>query len=236
MSTQYRLLAAFRWFDGPMTRRTLLIVTSIAVSIAVILAVIVLSLTNDLPKIILTIAPGAPVVAATIATLSLALTAWNIYLSSRRRRRQATLEAWIAWSAATVEARMSITRFLGTGVITATQAQELVEKTALHDHNGNVLSSDQRAEVGNATVLVLNGLERLAVGVDLGIYDIKTLSMLGGTIIKRTRDRFAPYIAGRREAKDLDLRQARAFVALDSLAEEMELRRIDENRLKHLSA
>jgi hypothetical protein len=213
-----------------------MLVTSIAIIVAILLAVVVLSLTVNVPKLITTIAPGAPVVAAAIATVSLALTAWNTFLNARRRRRQATLEAWIAWSAATVDARMSITRFLGTGVIFATQAQALVEKTTLQDHNGKELTADQHAEVGNATVLVLNGLERLAVGVDLGIYDIKTLSMVGGTIIKRTRDRFAPYIAGRREAKDLDLRQTRAFVALDKLAEDMERRRIDENRLKHLSA
>jgi hypothetical protein len=178
----------------------------------------------------------APVAAVIVALGSLIVTAVSTTLAWRRQKRQATIEAWTAWSDKTVEARKCLTKHLGPEKISGTQARALVDRDiALTDKDGKTVSEDEVADIGNSMVLVLNGLERLATGARLGVYDGATLRTLGATIIVRTRERFGPYIERRRTTDDEDLRQKRAYIALDRQVRELKRHELDRDRLKHFS-
>lgn len=99
---------------------------------------------------------------------------------------------------------------------------------------GGIDLTDQarRQAAVNDLVLILNGLERIANGVHLGVYDIKAIRALGGTIVVREFERGEAYVTGRREATDEQRRQARAFVALQALVEELRSSSLDEERSK----
>lgn len=220
-------------FDKAVKKSTFIWSAVVAVLVLLLLAV-TLGGSVDPQKIIDFLNPVAPIVAAGIATLALVWNATNTYRSGRRAKREATIEAWVAWSEATDEDRMTLSKLLGTATIGAQQAKALVEPGVTLQGKSQSLSMEEKQQAMHSITKVLNGLERLAVGVELGVFDLRTLEVLGGTIIKRSRERFAPYIVARREDPDLSLRQTRAYLALDKLAADIQQRHVDRERLTYL--
>lgn len=178
------------------------------------------------------IAPIAAVVVALFSFLLLAITSWATW---RAARHQATLEAWTAWSDDCIDARKHLSQTLGMKVISDEQAKALADDAlVLHDKAGAALSPDDRRLVIYNMIRVLNGLERLAVGVDLGIYKRDALVLVGGTIIKRSYERFEPYIRLRRTTSDANKRQEKAFDQLLALVSHIKYYEVDAERLKTL--
>jgi hypothetical protein len=184
---------------------------------------------------------AAPIGAALIALASLLVAAINVATAASRGRKQATVDVWTKWSDSTVEARKALTRLLGQQALTAAQAQGFVERQGVvPGANGQPLTSEQRAEAANAMIEVLNGLERVSVGVEMGVYDLATLRALGGTIVVREYTRFSAYIVARQTAQ-LPAGQARVFIALANVSDLLERRsivdkkqEIDRRRIKRL--
>jgi hypothetical protein len=205
--------------------------------VAIAVAVIVLLLLKDVD-----LAPfwtgavtAAPFIAAVIALLSFALLAVTSYANWRASRHQATLEAWNAWSKSSMRSRRLLSARLGLKVISDEQAHALAhEGVTLTDVDGNSLSTKRKQKVLDNMVHVLNGLERLAVGVELGIYRRDVLILVGGTIIKRTYERFEPYIEIRRTTTQLEKRQERAFAQLSALVSQVRSYEVDVQRLQAL--
>jgi Domain of unknown function (DUF4760) len=160
--------------------------------------------------------PIAPTMSAVVGGGSLFVAAIAAYGAVARSRRKDTLEAWVKWSDGTIDARRELTRVLGAKTITDEQAKALTEDVQLLDKNGAPLDNDAREKLRGQVGDVLNGLERLAVGVELGIYDEAVLRLIGGTIIARTYERFKPYITARQEDTFKD-RQTRAYKELKTL-------------------
>lgn len=175
----------------------------------------------------------APAAGAVVALGSLLVTAVSAMAVWRRQKRQATVEAWTNWSDNTVDARRCLSSHLGSGKISTDQARALADDDRpLVDKNGNPLDADARMEVLENLVTVLNGLERMAAGAELGVYDSRMLRKLGATIIVRTHLRFQPYIDRRRSTEDLDRRQRRAYVAFDRQVTELKRYDLDRERLR----
>lgn len=104
----------------------------------------------------------------------------------------------------------------------------------LQDRYGHALTTKQKRAVGTAMAQTLNGLERLAAGIDGGVYDLTTVRALGATIIVRTYERFERYIRLRRDAPDADRRQRQVWVNLSALVMELRRHGLDTERLEEL--
>ena len=183
----------------------------------------------------------APALAVAVALISFVATAFNLAASWTRTRREATIKVWTEWSDSHYKDRRKVTMVFGEVAMTEAQGQALVNGGILHDAYGVALTDRQKAEAANALVSMLNGLERIAVGVELGVYDLATLSNLGGTIFARTFERARPYIHARREASEITKRQSLAYVSLQNISALLERKRlvhdrreIDRNRLAAL--
>ncbi len=172
----------------------------------------------------------APVAAGIVALGSLLVTAVSAAALHRRQRRQATIEAWIAWSDSTADGRRCVSDYLPAR-ITLDHARGLVGDGPLVDKNDNVVSEDQRQKLLESLVTLLNGLERIANGTRVGVYDADTLRRLGGTIIVTTYLRFESYVEYRRTTANRDHRQTRAFLALEKQVAELKRHELDRERL-----
>lgn len=178
---------------------------------------------------------AAPVAAAAVALLSLMVLALSSWANWRASRHQATLEAWNDWSERSRAARAELTQLIGNGRITAAQGHAIAHTgEVLVDANGNPLTMDQKQTVINSMTQVLNGLERIAAGVEVGIYRRDVLIIVGGTIIKRSYERFEPYIEVRRSMSERDKRQERAFAQLSALVSHVKGYEVDAERLAAL--
>ncbi len=164
--------------------------------------------------------------------MSLVVTAVSTTALQRRQRRQATVEAWIAWSDNNADGRRCLSNYLGVNKITTEQARGLADESDLISKTGEVLSAEDRRQVIESLATILNGLERIAVGARLRVYDPEILRRLGATIIVRTYVRFEPYIEYRRTTQDLDRRQARAYLALTKYVAELRRSGLDRDRLR----
>ncbi|MPV50469.1 DUF4760 domain-containing protein [Pseudactinotalea sp. HY160] len=155
---------------------------------------------------------------------------------ARSELLRATLDAWSRWSDTTRDSRVLLSERLGTDTITHTQADALVHRPLrLHDRHGRELDEQQARDVLYAMISVLNGLERIAIGVNTGAYDRRLLTAVGGTIIKRSFTRFSPYVERRRESAQAHSGQSRAFVELEILVSEIPEAVVDHARLKKLN-
>jgi len=157
-------------------------------------------------------------VAAAVAVGALFVASYSAYSATVRAKKKDTLEAWNSWSDDYRAARRELTRDLGMGEISDEQAKALVVgDTELKNKQGTTLSEEKRKLLDDHVCDMLNGLERLAVGVELGIYDEAVLRLMGGTIIARTYERFEPYIDATRQANSTRKRQSRAYTELTVL-------------------
>jgi hypothetical protein len=188
---------------------------------------------------------AAPVAAVVVALISVVVAASGVIANYRRSRREATIKAWTDWSDATIEDRRTMTRYFGLGALNRETGFDIVKMgpQGLHGRAPETLRPDElknakeRATATGAMVRVLNGLERLAVGVEVGVYDFATLNRLGGTIVVRHFERSQTYIEARRTAEDDQLRQANAFTSLQYVAgllDHQHQRAIDKARLAAL--
>lgn len=209
-------------FDGKVrpTRLNLVLGTLVAVLLLVV-AMLTIGSAVDPLALVTSLGPIAPVVAAVVAVLALLWTAVSTYRAAKRSKRQATVEAWIAWCLSTDPARRKLLEDLGSVPVSSDQARALVDSELTLRGRERDLEGEEKRQTRAAIRDVLNGLERLAVGVKLGVYDSKTLSELGGSIIVRNHARFQTYVAARREEPDMTRRQTRAYTALDSLVEDI---------------
>lgn len=82
---------------------------------------------------------------------------------------------------------------------------------------------------------VLNGLERLAVGIERNIYDAQTVRELGATIVVKQHAQLENYIYFKQTAADKDKRQQKAYVALCRLASDFARHDIDQERIANYS-
>lgn len=122
------------------------------------------------------------IVAATIAVLSLIVGAITATANFRRQRRDATLAAYNGWSDTTWQTRIDLRKRLGDGVLSDEFGAELAAGSAATTRH---LVKRDREELAASIVMVLNGLERLAVGVNLGTYDIVVIRKIAGTLVVR---------------------------------------------------
>jgi hypothetical protein len=171
----------------------------------------------------------AAIVGGVVAVTSLVSTAISTGFATRRQRRQDTIEAWTAWSDGNTEHRKLLFKHLGSNQLSPDQAKGLLDRDhGLIDRNGNTVSPEIRADIKHAQTAVLNGLERLAAGVNFGVYDELTIRELGGSIIVSQYDRAMPYIDLRRSTERVDLRQKRVFTALEGLVNSLKKTAIDD--------
>ncbi|WP_434922538.1 DUF4760 domain-containing protein [Glutamicibacter sp. PAEs-4] len=184
------------------------------------------------------IAPVAPTWSLFIAAISLFIASFTTWLGWRRKKRQDTLEAWSRWSDATLETRSLISEKLGIEEITKEQATALTTHTALvPGRSPDVpLTRDEKNEILTAIAKTLNGLERLALGHQRGIYDLETFREVGGTIILRQFERLKPYVVAKRTMTNRSYRQASAYTSLESFCTKISARKatIDAARLNQL--
>ncbi|MDQ1746925.1 MAG: hypothetical protein QOD07_1188 [Frankiaceae bacterium] len=173
------------------------------------------------------LARAAPVAAVVVGLLSLVVTAATFAASWRRGKKQATIRAWIEWSDSTVETRRLISNLLGPGNLTEAQSRALATAGArVKGKSGQFLSAANKEKAIVAIATMLNGLERIAVGVETGVYDLGTVRKLGGTICVRSVQRCYWYIRARREFVDEPHRQKTVFLSLELLASQLERKSI----------
>lgn len=211
----------------------------VALVVVLVLALAIVTVTLTVPGEVFNVVlrflqKVAPIVAATIAALGLALTGFSTYSGVRQRKRQVTLEAFSEWSDATSAARSLFTRAFGEGPISQQQAQALMDGSEFKMADGSIMKPADVVELRRLVVTALNGLERLAAGVFEDVYDLNVIVRLGGTIIIRNWERFESYVDVRRQAPSLKLRQKRAYVEYERLVGEVRERQIDEDRIRYL--
>jgi hypothetical protein len=185
----------------------------------------------------------APVLGASIAVLSLVVAATASVMNWRRQKREASIKAWIDWSDSRFESRKITQKFFGDKPLSAEQGLALVARKGLKNKDGEECDHDTLAQVGNAVVHILNGLERLATGWNLNVYDAKTLRALGGTTIVGMYKQYGKYVWARRTAEDEAERRRNAFVELHRLVRAIQMadlsdtkRELDNERIRHLTA
>lgn len=115
-----------------------------------------------------------------------------IAVSDRRaKRREATLRAWLEWRDESMGSRRLLARCFADN-ITAAQAEALRRK--LPNEGLPDPASKDRAELARAFPESLNGLERIGVGVQLGLFDADALATMGQLIILRHHERCLEYV------------------------------------------
>jgi Domain of unknown function (DUF4760) len=119
-----------------------------------------------------------------VSTASFAFAAIVYYVNSKRDRIKRTLDYWESVNNELREEKLELRKDYG-----AVLSTEDVEKI--------YSDIDERVKVNK----VLNTFERLSIGVNLGVYDIKTLNRIVGRRLISNFERFEPYILYRREKK-----------------------------------
>ncbi len=158
--------------------------------------------------------------AALIVSLTSVVVGYLIWAADhRQKQREATLQAWLAWSTSSQEDRKTVHLELGPYHLSDELGRCLVESKPCPGLPGP--GSKEREAALTALVSTLNGLERMAIGVQLGLYDARTLNVLGGTIIVRQYQRAEGYIRARRTSPDERLRQAEAYSSLEQLTKRL---------------
>jgi len=138
---------------------------------------------------------------AAVAGAALVVIAFSVYRAGARTKTKDTLEAWAKWADDSREARREVSRVLVKGEednkkLTSEQAAALLGGPGgkLKDKYDSLLDESERRKLANQIRDVLNGLERLAVGVEKGFYDLAVLRILGKSVITQTYKQFEPYI------------------------------------------
>jgi hypothetical protein len=128
----------------------------------------------------------------------------SVHDDHERRCKQATLEAWIMTSDSTKEDRRQLTRAYGLEPLSSQHVQELFNDPT---------QTDLRLHIRD----VLGSFERLAAGVNLGIFDIHVLNAVAGGPILSARRRMYGYIAEVRRTHGPDV-----YAQIDTLCADLE--------------
>ena len=173
-------------------------------------------------------------VSAALAAISVAFAAWSFGWNKVLERRSATLRAWYEWSSGLRAERMPINKHLHHLEVETAQAVALATPGApVIDRDGAPLTADQKAELLNAVLAVLNGLEHLAVGVRMGVYNRDVIVRSGGTVVIAMWRRFQPYITEQRRGATAAASQRRAWIELERLVEHIaHAREMEDKQLK----
>ena len=159
---------------------------------------------------------------ALIATVSLAFAAWSFGWSKLIERREATLRAWKEFSAGLSQSRIPINRHIPKDRIAPEQASALsTSGLVLVDRHGVQLTPEQKAEVLDSVLRVLNGLEHLAVGVHYSLYRKRILVSIGGTTILACWNRFEPFVRTQRRDVVAKASQRYAWAHLEILKDDI---------------
>lgn len=138
--------------------------------------------------------PWPQSLAATVAVASLFYSAYTNAASRKQEVRKQTLSAFAEWSRSSHSVRVRTTQHLGGDEpIRKDFAEKLFSEEAFRSLVGD-LSAEDSAAFRADIITALNGLEHLATGVIVGVYDEDVLKRIGGTVIARTYLRFEPYI------------------------------------------
>ena len=183
-----------------------------------------------------------PVLAVTVAVLSLMVTASTSAMNWQRQKREATIRAWREYTDSRKEQRKALVDFFGVAPLTVEQAAVLLAEVGdLVDRHGHNATAAQRSQIVEDVLFVLNGLEHLAVGARLGVYETRVFRMLAGTNILTAWARFEPYITATRNSMNAAHRQTTAWVQFESLVREVrredlaaQERQLDHERVQWL--
>ncbi|OBH82481.1 DUF4760 domain-containing protein [Mycobacterium sp. E2989] len=167
---------------------------------------------------------------AVVAGAALAVVACSVYRSGRRRKRKDTLEALGKWADDTRQARRDVTRVLvenEKNEVTEVQAKALLggPDSTLKDKYGTALDESERRKLGDQVRDILNGLEMIALGVQMDVYDRVVLRRMGRSVIARTYKQLEHYIKcmqneeaeKAKKRKWTEKRQAHPYKELDTL-------------------
>lgn len=115
-----------------------------------------------------------------------------IAMSDRRaKRREATLRAWLEWRDESLENRRVLAKAFSPQM-TAAQARAL--RLNLPAEGLPEPGTEERLLLARAVPETLNGLERIALGIQMGLFDSQALATLGQLIILRHYERCREYV------------------------------------------
>jgi hypothetical protein len=144
-----------------------------------------------------------------------------VYLGNMRiARRRATIDAWQKWSDDTALPRARLSDQFHGRRLTRSQATELltpIGNSKWRKHRDSI-DDERRATLQRDLAYTLNGLERLATGVHLRVFERRLLLRLAGTTIQSSLIRFEEYISAVRRGVGDRPKQLQAFSELEKLA------------------
>lgn len=206
------------WRLWPTSRRILTIAIGI-VLIGAIYVIVTISLQLGGQTPLLPIIAG---IAGVIALGSFSTTAFSTYATWVRNRKKDTLEAWQKWAKGSSADRREISAIFGQNSgPNDEQAAAIVDGVEMVVEE-RTLSSADVVELRQTIVRVLNGLERLAVGVEQSLYDLDLLLEIGGTILVGTFQRLEPYVLRVRANPDASRRKITAYAGVVALVSDLE--------------
>ncbi|WP_367405057.1 DUF4760 domain-containing protein [Kocuria marina] len=159
-----------------------------------------------------------------VAVFSIFITAISSIITISRAKRLQTLTAWSNWFDTTKDDRLRIIRHFSGQQPTFMEVELLTTPAKRTPENLAVSSFGDKNEledIKRKIMEVLSGLERIAVGVEEGIYDVDTLRRIGGSSIIRYHDRFDDYIQYLQTHPDKNIRQERAYKSFAQMAAEI---------------
>jgi Domain of unknown function (DUF4760) len=111
-------------------------------------------------------------------------------LDHERRCKEATFHYWQGLQESALAARRLLTQHYGSDEMTSAEAAKLVLAA-----NGAVGDErDRYSEVLYGLREYLNGLERLALGIEMSIFDLDVIDAMGNTTVRRAWERNHAYI------------------------------------------
>jgi hypothetical protein len=127
----------------------------------------------------------APVLAAVLVVPQIAVAVWSIYQTNRRDRMKTTLDYYEKVNQDIKREKREIGQKYGHKI-----TREICHQ--IHE---------ERIDTSKANK-ILNSYERLALGANLGVYDVRVLNRVSGRLLIENYERFEDYIEYRRELKE----------------------------------
>lgn len=159
--------------------------------------------------------------AAVIAGLSLSASTFTSYVNWSRAKRESTLKAWSDWVDSTRDFRINLSKIIGANYgLTKKQAEAICDGKPF-TISGQKISQEESITLRRNIRFILGRLERLAVGIEMEIYDLDVIIELGGTLVTRIYGRLRPYITYLHDHPNVSQKNERAYIALDAMIANM---------------
>ena len=139
-------------------------------------------------------------------------------LDHERRRKEGTFACWQDMQESALGARRLLTRKYGRDEMTEQDARELRSKATTPGED-----RDEYAEILYSLREYLNRLERLAVAVEMEVYDIDVVDTVGNTSVRRAWERNRAYVKLVRQ----DSPGGRQYDALERLHDRLNSRHLE---------